>query len=248
MRHDSFGQAAVSLLSHATSASPSIGSSPRRATPTASAPGTTCTPASRSAARAHALQAADAATSRNERADHLAIAASLADPSTEADLILRCRRSARARRSGRRRPRVRAVRDAEDRVELLRREKNIAWCAWWAAQPDLVWPALERAVELLTPDDTEIEVTVRMLRARYLARCSGTAPAAIAEARAGRRARRTGRTPGRRSVRRPRCRDAGESWRRLGAVARQVDRGRGSQRRPRSVSRSRAPTACSSRC
>ena len=38
---------------------------------------------------------------------------------------------------------------------MLRREKNIAWCGWWAAQHDLVWPALEAADELLTPEDAE---------------------------------------------------------------------------------------------
>ena len=129
-------------------------------------------------------QAADAATSRNERADHLAIAASTADPATEAALLLDAAEALAL--AGRVEDGLAFAQYAAptERVELLRREKNVAWCAWWAAQPDLVWPALERAVELLTPDDTEIEVTVRMLRARYLARVKWDGAAAIVEARA----------------------------------------------------------------
>ena len=129
-------------------------------------------------------EAADAATSRNERADHLAIAASTADPATEAALLLDAAEALAL--AGRVEDGLAFAQYATptERVEVLRREKNVAWCAWWAAQPDLVWPALERAVELLTPDDTEIEVTVRMLRARYLARVKWDGAAAIVEARA----------------------------------------------------------------
>ena len=183
VRHDSFGQAAVSLLSR----DERFGIH-RVLAETSDTPGERARHYMHAGlperARAHALEAADAATSRNERADHLAIAASTADPATEAALLLDAAEALAL--AGRVEDGLAFAQYATptERVELLRREKNVAWCAWWAAQPDLVWPALERAVELLTPDDTEIEVTVRMLRARYLARVKWDGAAAIVEARA----------------------------------------------------------------
>jgi DNA-binding NarL/FixJ family response regulator len=67
--------------------------------------------------------------------------------------------------------------------QRLRRHTMIARCAWWGARHDIVWPELEAAIELLRPDDVDYEVSVRLLRARYLARVAWDAPAAIGEAR-----------------------------------------------------------------
>jgi DNA-binding NarL/FixJ family response regulator len=183
VRHDSFGQAAISLLSReerfaihrALAQSSDTDGERARHHMHAGEP---------ERARVYALRAADLATSRNERADHLAIAASSADPVAEAGLFLEA--SEALALSGRVDDGLAFAQYAapQEREQRLRREKNIAWCAWWAAQHDLVWPALERATELLTPDNPEVEVTIHMLRARYLARIKWDAVAAIAEARA----------------------------------------------------------------
>ncbi|MGH8977509.1 MAG: LuxR C-terminal-related transcriptional regulator [Acidimicrobiia bacterium] len=183
MRHDSFGQAAISLLSreerftiHRILAQTSTTDGERaRHHLHAGEP---------ERARVYALRAADCATSRNEHADHLAIAAATADPIREAALFLDA--SEALALSGRVEDGLAFAQHAapEIREQCLRREKNIAWCAWWAAQHDLVWPAIERATDLLTSDDAEVEVTIRMLRARYLARIKWDPSAAIVEARA----------------------------------------------------------------
>jgi DNA-binding NarL/FixJ family response regulator len=183
VRHDSFGQAAVSLLTrderftiHRALAETSE-TDGERARHHMHAGQPDC-------AREFALRAAEASTSRNERADHLAIAASSADPVTEAALFLDAAEALAL--AGRVDDGLAFAQHAapETREDLLRREKTVAWCAWWAAQHELVWPALERATDLLTPEDTEIEVAIHMLRARYLARVKWDAPAALVEARA----------------------------------------------------------------
>jgi DNA-binding NarL/FixJ family response regulator len=134
-------------------------------------------------AREYALRAAQSASSRNERADHLAIATMPVDGVVDPDLMLETAEElARAGRVDEGLVYARLAKP-ETRVQRLRQHKTIAGCAWWAAQHDLVWPALEAAVELLTPEDADAEVTVRLLRARYLARVRWDAAGAIAEAR-----------------------------------------------------------------
>jgi DNA-binding NarL/FixJ family response regulator len=134
-------------------------------------------------ARECALRAAEAATSPHERADHLAIATMPVDGVADPDLMLDTADALAV--SGRVEEGLVYAKfaDAKTREQLLRRHKTIAWCALWAAQYDVVWPALEAAVEMLTPADGETEVVVRLLRARYLARVAWDAEAAIAEAR-----------------------------------------------------------------
>ncbi len=183
LRHDSFGQAALSLCSGREQ----IEIHRRLAA--------TCTTDGERArhylhggdpdqARIYALRAAQHASSRNERADHLAIAAMPVNGVEDPEILLDA--SEALALAGRVDDGLAFAQRAipKDRVGVLRREKDIAWCGWWAAQHDLVWPALEAATELLTPDDAEVEVTVRLLRARYLARVAWDAPAAIVEARA----------------------------------------------------------------
>jgi DNA-binding NarL/FixJ family response regulator len=183
VRHDSFGQAALSLLSpserieihrHLAATSTTDGERARHYLHSGDP----------DQARIYALRAAQNASSRNERADHLAIAAVPVNGVEDPDILLDA--SEALALAGRVDDGLAFAQRAipKDRVGVLRREKNIAWCAWWAAQHDHVWPALEAAVELLTPEDAEVEVTVRLLRARYLARVAWDAPAAIAEARA----------------------------------------------------------------
>jgi DNA-binding NarL/FixJ family response regulator len=183
IRHDSFGRAAVALLPrtervaiHLALAAQSTTDGERaRHYLDAGEP---------QRARCHAIQAAATAISPNERAEHLAIAACAADPAAEPALFLDAADALAL--AGRVDDGLAFAQYAAptERAEILRREKSIAWCAWWAAQHELVWPALERAVELLTPDDHPVEVTVRMLRARYLARVAWDPAGAIREARA----------------------------------------------------------------
>ena len=183
LRHDAFGQAALSLCSPREQIEIH-----RKLAATSATDGERARHYLHSGdpdqARVYALRAAQHASSRNERADHLAIAAVPVKGVEDPDILLDA--SEALALAGRVDDGLAFAQRAvpKDRVGVLRREKDIAWCGWWAAQQDVVWPALEAAMELLTPEDAEVEVTVRLLRARYLARVAWDAPAAIAEARA----------------------------------------------------------------
>jgi DNA-binding NarL/FixJ family response regulator len=182
VRHDLFGQAAVALLAKEerlaihrllAEASETDGErarhymhagEPRRA-------------------RSFALQAAETAASRNERADHLAIAVTTSHPVRDADLILNTAEALAL--AGRVDDGLAYALAAapDDRAGCLRRQSVIAWSAWWAAQHELVMPALEHAMPLLTPEDTAIEVKLRLIHARYLARVGWDPQEALVEAR-----------------------------------------------------------------
>jgi DNA-binding NarL/FixJ family response regulator len=182
VRHDTFGQAALLLISQAERRSLH-----RLLAERANSDGVRARHYLHSGqpdrARECALRAAEAATSPHERADHLAIATMPVDGVADPDLVLDTADALAL--SGRVEEGLvyAKIADAKTREQKLRKQKTIAWCAWWAAQHEIVWPALEAAVELLTPADGEAEVVVRLLRARYLARVAWDAEAAIAEAR-----------------------------------------------------------------
>ena len=248
VRHDTFGQAAVLLLSPQERFAVCTACSPNaRATDGEKARHYLHAGQAGRGARAHALRAAEIATSRNERADHLAIATHARQRRRGYRPRARHGRSARARRPGRRGPGVRAARGAEDRVcrrcDGTRRSPG---ARGGRAQHELVWPALEAAVE--APDaGRRRSRSHRAPAPRPLPRPGqvgrgGRAHRGAPGSRA-RRARRASRSP-RRTARSER-----HHWStripNVGAVARQVDQ-RPHATKASPPSRSRAPTASSS--